>query len=177
MVLVALGVVRAWGSLLFFALAQYILHRGQFFLVLPKTLFIFHYCRRVFVVTWCLLLLGWLGLWAASYFCLGLVHITSGRSFSGPAGNIIYFPLLLSGSRFPMVLIARWMVRALGGPLFVLGPSTYYIVNLKVQQAFNLEIKSGIFLPEPRSVNLEQVLHLQIVAARAAQKPRFFLGL
>ena len=76
-----------------------------------------------------------------------------------------------------MVLIARWMVRALGGPLFVLGPSTYYIVNLKVQQAFNLEIKSGISLPEPKSVNIEQVLHLQIVASGAAQKPRCFLGL
>ena len=141
------------------------------FLLLPSGSY---YCRRVLGVTWCLLLWGWFGLWAASYFCLGLVHITSRRSFSGLAGNLIDFPLLLSGSRFPMVLIARWMVRALGGPLFVLGPSTYYIVNLKVQQAFNLETKSGSSLPEPKSVNVEQALHLQVVASGAAQKPRFF---
>ena len=35
--------------------------------------------------------------------------------------------MLLSGSRCDMVLIALGVVRALGSPLFLLGPSTYYI--------------------------------------------------
>jgi hypothetical protein len=37
----------------------------------------------------CFLLWGWFGLWAAPYFCLGTVQITSGRSFPGPAENNI----------------------------------------------------------------------------------------
>ena len=50
-------------------------------------------------------------------------------------------------------------------------------VNLKAEEALNLEVKSVIPLPEPKSVNIERVLHLPIVASRAAQKSLFFVGL